>query len=223
VANAVTRLGVDYPVALDDDMTIWNAFANQYWPADYIYDRGGHQVSVHFGEGGYGETEDLLRKLLGLPASAPRAAVGAAQGGSASDAVKTRETYVGGARGADGFASPEPLIAGRGTFTRPASLATNEHALDGDWIVAAEYAEAASRGAAIVLRYVAGQVNLVMSTATGEAIDVSVQIDDRPPTTVTVHDSDMYVLVTDPHVGPHLLRLTATAPGLRAYAFTFGG
>ena len=50
VRNAVKKLGVDYPVALDDDMTIWNAFANQYWPADYLYDRSGHQAEVHFGE-----------------------------------------------------------------------------------------------------------------------------------------------------------------------------
>ncbi|MCU1360247.1 MAG: alkyl hydroperoxide reductase/Thiol specific antioxidant/Mal allergen, partial [Ilumatobacteraceae bacterium] len=82
VAKAVTKLGVDYPVALDDDMAIWHEFANQYWPADYIFDRSGHEADTHFGEGGYDDTENLLRKLLGVAASSPRAVVKGSEGGT---------------------------------------------------------------------------------------------------------------------------------------------
>lgn len=222
VAKAVTKLGVDYPVALDDDMTIWNAFANQYWPADYIYDRSGKQVSVHFGEGGYTETENLLRKLLGVASDSARAKVGAAEGGAAGP-NNTPETYNGSLNGSERFASPQPLVDGTATFTAPATLSGGQHALDGAWKVQPEYVESAAAGSAIVLRYTAGQVNLVMSTATGAPIDVTVQVDDRSPVTVTVKDPDLYPLVDDASSGTHTLRLTATAPGVRAFAFTFGG
>src|SRR5262249_56551017 len=63
VRRAVKRLGVDYPVALDDDMTIWNQFGNQYWPADYLFSRSNRQAEVHFGEGGYTQTENEIRNL----------------------------------------------------------------------------------------------------------------------------------------------------------------
>ena len=84
------KLGVDYPVALDDDMTIWNDFENQYWPADYLYDRNGRQASVHFGEGGYEKTEDEIRRLLAIPAAAPHAVVKGDEGGSVGSPIRRR-------------------------------------------------------------------------------------------------------------------------------------
>jgi thiol-disulfide isomerase/thioredoxin len=223
VAAAAKKLGVDYPIALDDDMTIWNAFGNQYWPADYIYGRDGKQASVHFGEGGHDDTETLLRQLLGVSSSSPRAVVGQMEGGTDGPDTLTPETYNGSERGEASFASPQTLTDGQATFTAPASLNTDEHALDGTWLVADEYVQSAAPGAAIVLRYNAGQVNLVLATADGSPIALSVQVDDRPATTVTVQASDLYSLVADPSVGTHTLRLTAQAAGLQAYAFTFGG
>jgi thiol-disulfide isomerase/thioredoxin len=223
VERAVKDLGVDYPVALDDDMTIWNAFGNQYWPADYIFDRSGHEADVHFGEGGYSATEDTIRKLLGVPASAPRAVVGHQEGGTDGPSTITPETYIGSARGAEGYASPQPLADGPATFTAPAALALNDHALQGPWVVSDEYVQSAAAGSTIVLHYVAGQVNLVLATAAGQPVDVSVQVDDRPATHVTVSDADLYSLVADPSDGEHTLRVTAAGPGLQAYAFTFGG
>ncbi len=86
-----------------------------------------------------------------------------------------------------------------------------------------EYVQSAAAGSTIVLHYVAGQVNLVLATATGQPVDVSVQVDDRPTTHVTVSDADLYSLVADPSDGEHTLRVTAAGPGLQAYAFTFGG
>jgi ubiquinone biosynthesis protein UbiJ len=83
--------------------------------------------------------------------------------------------------------------------------------------------ESAAPGSTIVLRYEAGQVNLVMATADQQPIDVKVQVDDQPPTTVRVQASDLYALVTSHDTGTHLLRVTAGAAGLQAYAFTFGG
>ena len=222
VRNAVKKLGVDYPVALDDDMTIWNAFANQYWPADYLYDRSGHQAEVHFGEGGYDGTETEIRRLLGVKASSSRAHVRGHEGGTDGPVDITPETYNGSERGAERFVSPQELVDGTHTFSAPGALQTGDHALIGPWKVAPQYVESAGPGASLVLRYVAGQVNLVMATANGGPIDVTVQVDDQSPKTVRVHAADLYNLV-DAKVGTHTVRITPAAPGLQAYAFTFGG
>src|SRR6478735_9519534 len=65
VRSAVRRLGVTYPVALDNNYGTWNAFRNQYWPAKYLIDRSGHLRYYHFGEGSYDTTEARIRTLLG--------------------------------------------------------------------------------------------------------------------------------------------------------------
>ena len=224
VQAAVAKLGVDYPVALDDDMAIWSAFANSYWPADYIYDRKGHQASVHFGEGDYAHTEDVLRGLLGVAKdSAARAVVKGTEGGSDGSAGITEETYNGSERGRAKFASPQQLVDGPGTFTAPATLQQGEHALSGRWNVTGQYVESAEAGATITLQYLAGEANLVLATASGGPIDLRVSVDGGPPTIVHVRAADLYNLVTSDREAPHTLTLTATAPGLHAFAFTFGG
>jgi thiol-disulfide isomerase/thioredoxin len=221
VRRAVKELKVDYPVALDDDMRIWNAFANQYWPADFLYDRSGRQAATHIGEGGYAGTERRIRQLLGVASGSPHAVVGKTNGTPGAAGV-TPETYNGSARGQIGFVSPQFLDNGTRTYTAPFDIPRDAHALVGAWTVTPEYIESAAPGAAIVLRYHAAEANLVMAT-TGGPVAITVQVDDRTPTTMTVTDADLYRLVQDPAAGTHTLRLTATAPGLRAYAFTFGG
>jgi thiol-disulfide isomerase/thioredoxin len=223
VRRAVGKLGVDYPVALDDDMDIWTAFANQYWPADYIYGRNGRQASVHFGEGDYAATENELRRLLGVAGTSPRSTPHGHEGGSATTPGLTDETYNGSERGEVGSVSAPPLADGENTFTVDPTLPPGNHGLSGRWEVTGQYVESRAPDAAIVLGYHAGQVNLVMSTADGDPIDVRVQVDDRPATTVRVKDADLYSLVDDAKTATHTVRVTATAPGLRAFAFTFGG
>jgi thiol-disulfide isomerase/thioredoxin len=219
VAAAVQRLGVTWPVALDDDMTIWNAFNNQYWPAKYLADRQGHIRYTHFGEGEYSKTEDAIRALLGLPASAPRATPPPAtpdvrvQDASAS---VTAETYLGTERG-----------SGAATLT-------------GNWQSNPQEIQATAAGASIDLPYQAREVNLVMATTGGAArpIDVLVTVDGRPlspayrtsetrvdssgRTYVQVGAADLYRLVFGPGIEQHTVHLTAEAPGLQAFAFTFG-
>jgi thiol-disulfide isomerase/thioredoxin len=223
VQQAVTKLGVDWPVAFDDNMRIWNAFGNQYWPADYIYDRQDRQVSVHFGEGGYQDTENLVRKLLAVPANSPRATVSAADSSSTDNTPDmTPETYNGAERGAANYASPQPLVDGPNTFTAPGQLDTDQHALIGPWLISDEYVQSNGPGAAIQLRYYAGEVNLVLGTADGQPADVQVQVDSNPPTTVHVTTDDLYNLVKSPIVGTHTVTVTPSRPGVQAYAFTFG-
>ncbi|MHA6205271.1 redoxin family protein [Dyella soli] len=65
VEAAIHALGVTWPVAMDNDYRIWNAYGNQYWPAIYLIDRDGRVVYRHFGEGNYDVTEQRIRQLLG--------------------------------------------------------------------------------------------------------------------------------------------------------------
>ncbi|MGH9005371.1 MAG: redoxin family protein, partial [Acidimicrobiia bacterium] len=101
VERAVGRLNVTWPVALDDDMAIWGAFSNRYWPAKWITDRQGRIRFFHAEEGNYAQTEDVIRALLGIGSSEPKAK-DPKQPGPAPDAVVsaiTQETYLGTERG----------------------------------------------------------------------------------------------------------------------------
>lgn len=76
VRKSVARLGLNYPIAIDNDYAIWRAFDNQYWPAHYLVDARGQIRYSHFGEGAYEEQEQVIRGLLDearMAAPAPRA------------------------------------------------------------------------------------------------------------------------------------------------------
>jgi thiol-disulfide isomerase/thioredoxin len=63
---ALSRYQITWPVAMDNEYRVWNAYGNRYWPAIYLIDRDGHVVYSHVGEGDYEETERRVRTLLGL-------------------------------------------------------------------------------------------------------------------------------------------------------------
>ncbi len=252
VEDAVKRYDVTWPVALDDDMIIWKRFANQYWPADYISDRQGHIRYTHFGEGDYTNTENVIRKLLGIPAASPRAEK--VSGGASPSLQHNPETYLGLQYQIPGL----PLIdlrAGSYDYPMPApgSLAAPQFGPDGEvalvpgktsgallgrWTVDAEKATSDAAVATILLAVHAKEVNLVMATANGRPSDVLVRLDGEPVpvadrgaavhvdengrTLVTVHAPDMYRLVSSATAADHLLSVSTTAPGLEAYDFTFG-
>jgi thiol-disulfide isomerase/thioredoxin len=212
VSRAVERLDVTWPVAFDDDMAIWNSFANRYWPAKYVTDRRGRVRYVHFGEGAYRETEDVLRELLGVAATASRAASPDEPAASVDTRI-TPETYLGEDRG------------------------PGDAKIAGAWRRDGEHVESAASGATIELAYRAREVNLVMEPV-GAAVDVVVELDGRPlparyrtsqtqidaagRTFVRVDQPDLFRLVLGPSVENHTVRLTPQAAGVRAFAFTFG-
>jgi AhpC/TSA family len=66
VRRAVERLGIAYPVAIDARLELWDLYGNQGWPARYLWDQSGYLVSMHYGEGGYEETEREIQELLGV-------------------------------------------------------------------------------------------------------------------------------------------------------------
>jgi len=65
VQAALRRHGILYPVAQDNESQTWNAYRNQYWPAQYVIDQTGKIVYRHDGEGQYDTIEQTIQRLLG--------------------------------------------------------------------------------------------------------------------------------------------------------------
>jgi hypothetical protein len=64
VKEALVRLDVPYPVALDNDWKTWRAYRNRYWPAMYLIDKAGEVRYLHIGEGDYDRTQEVIEALL---------------------------------------------------------------------------------------------------------------------------------------------------------------
>ena len=182
VKSAAGSLGIDYPVAVDDNLATWDAYNNEYWPAEYLIDPTGDVRAYDFGEGGYGTMESNIRMLLaanGVTDLPPRTDV--PDKTPTSDAI-TPESYVG----------YEPARQrgrhGRGRRTRrvvyhaPSTIPSNSLAFGGTWTVHSEEATAGP-DATLGLHFTADDVYLVM----GGQGTVDVSDNGRHLTTVDVH------------------------------------
>jgi cytochrome c biogenesis protein CcdA/thiol-disulfide isomerase/thioredoxin len=160
VRRAVDELGIRYPVALDNDYATWNAFANRYWPAKYFIDRRGHIRFVHFGEGEYERSEQVIRSLLAEGGRGPSGKAPRRRGADASHLV-TPESYLGWQR-LDRYAG-SPIVPGRfAEYRFPATPLELSHlAYDGLWRVEGERIVSGG-GARLLLRFVARAVHLVL-------------------------------------------------------------
>jgi hypothetical protein len=219
-----------WPVALDDNMKIWKAFGNQYWPADYVADRTGRLRYTHFGEGDYTNTENVLRTLLGVPPTSPRANPQHPE--STAAATVNPETYLGTQQ------TTADVASGVHTYRDPGALPAPEVALRGTWDGESERVTAVQAGASIVLGVHASEVNLVLAKQGGAPIDAVVLLNGKPVpkrargaaitvdakgnTVVKVDAPDMYRLTLTPTVEDYTLTIIASQPGLEAYDFTFG-
>ena len=204
-------LGLEYPIALDNDFDTWQAWHNQYWPAKYLIDRDGHVRYFHFGEGEYAETEEAIRELLGtgLPrASNPREA-------ESDGLLVTPETYLGYERLAR-YGGEKVAPGEEQAYRLPARLYASEFAFGGNWKVEDERAVAGD-DARLRLSYRAHDVFLVLSGI--GAVDVLV--DGKRERRVQVRGDRLYTLVDRVEGGEHLLELRV-GRGVAAYAFTFG-
>jgi cytochrome c biogenesis protein CcdA/thiol-disulfide isomerase/thioredoxin len=228
VEEAIERNGIRYPVAQDNEQATWSAYGNQYWPAEYFIDADGNVRYVHFGEGEYGEKEQVIRQLLAEAGDRVGRRMSGARGLEPSAGVTTPETYLGDAR-AERFTNPE-LSPGLHDFSAPRRVPPNEWAYRGPWRI--EFHSATAAGGSLELNFGARHVYLVLGTVDGKPRGVKVLLDGKPIDaaeagadvhggTVTVRSQRLYDLVDLSRVEHHVLRLEPEA-GVMGYAFTFG-
>jgi thiol-disulfide isomerase/thioredoxin len=188
VENAVRNLNVTFPVAIDSKYGIWQAFNNQYWPAQYLVDAKGRIRYHHFGEGDYGEIERAIQELLkengatGLaPDTGSVSGVGIEAAPDWTDG-RSPETYLG-YRQAQNFASPEKLHKdSTQEFSVPSKLSLNHWALSGTWNVDAESAVAQAVPGKVVFRFHSRDLHLILAPAIdGKPVRFVVRLDGAAP------------------------------------------
>jgi cytochrome c biogenesis protein CcdA/thiol-disulfide isomerase/thioredoxin len=240
VAAAVKRLGVTYPVALDDDYAIWQGFNNEYWPAHYFIDAQGRIRHHHYGEGGYAASEDVIRRLLtdagykNLPGGYVQPGAKGAEAAASGDGSRSPETYVGYAR-AENFASGPVAHDDAFVYRAPATLAPNQWALGGRWTVHPQDAVLERAGGRITYRFRGRDLHLVLGPGKdGKPVRFRVTLDGKAPGADHGMDTDadgngtvtsqrLYQLVRQAHgTGERVFEISFLDPGVHAYAFTFG-
>lgn len=213
VRSAAKELGVGWPIALDNDYATWNAYSNNYWPAEYLIDQSGVVRYVHYGEGNYDETSRHIATLLNKGTAA---ALPADDSGTATGAT-TPESYIGYARA--NRVSNGPVA--RDTdhrYTAGTNLPLDWFEFSGDWNVSAESARAEAPEAALTLRFRASKVFLVLS---GRGTVVPTLDGVSQPAITVSGPPRLYTLVSGAYRADSRLDLRFSR-GLSAYAFTFG-
>jgi cytochrome c biogenesis protein CcdA/thiol-disulfide isomerase/thioredoxin len=219
VRDAIAQNRLRYPVAQDNDYKTWNAWGNQYWPAEYLIDAKGRVRYVHFGEGDDAKTEAAIRSLL-AEAGAESLGADARVGATVKPGKEaTPETYLGSAR-AQGWVPNQPSNGLHDYTGAGRPLLRSRFAFTGHWKVTDEAATALG-GASIDARVQAKNVYLVLSSQGDRPRPLRVELDGKPLRTVTVRRQRLYTLVSLPKTEEHHLTLRF-APGISGYAFTFG-
>ena len=240
VRQFAKTMGIEYPIAIDNDRAIWNGFANHYWPALYFLDATGRMRNHHFGEGNYEQSETTIRQLLadggnrGIRQRGPVGARGPEVGADWRN-LKSPETYIGHAK-AEHFASPGGAAVNTPqTYQLPERLRLNRWALFGQWTVTSEAATLNAAGGRIAYRYHARDVHLILGPVSqGQSVRFRVFLDQEPVR--SAHGTDVddrgYGRVAEPRLY-QLIRQTGLIrerqfeiefldAGVVAYAFTFG-
>jgi hypothetical protein len=241
IRRALSEMRVEYPIAIDSDYAVWEAFANRYWPALYLIDAEGRIRHHKFGEGEYERSERVIQRLLadaGVEGVArdivPIDGVGAEAAADWGN-LRSPETYVGYGQ-TESFASPGGIVPEQHhVYGVPDRLGVNEWGLSGDWTVKTEYAVSNKPNGKIAFRFDARDVHLVMgpSYETG-SIPFRVFIDGEAPgeaagTDVTADGAGkldfprMYQLIRQRGpIAPRLFEIEFEEPRAEGFAFTFG-
>ena len=239
VEQAVGDLGISYPVALDNQYAIWNAFKNEYWPAHYLIDAQGRMRHQHFGEGGYEDTEREIQTLLkeaGHPAAASALVDVSGTGATAAsaDTPRSPETYLGYAR-EENLASPEQIRQDQpGQYSIPRALVLDHWALSGKWRISTEAAVLQAPGGAISYHFQGRDLHLVLGSDDGKPLRFRVTLDGAAPGAAhgadinetgngVVHGQRLYQLIRQKgDIRDHTFRIEFPDAGAEAFAFTFG-
>jgi cytochrome c biogenesis protein CcdA/thiol-disulfide isomerase/thioredoxin len=218
VQQAIDSDGLRYPVVQDNNLGTWNAWGNQYWPAEYLIDATGQVRHAQFGEGDYAGSEKAVRALLVEAGATNLPRPMTAKAIMPSNDLGTPETYLNDER-QQGFVPR--LMPGVHDYDGPQSVGVNVFSLRGRWNVGQQSATAVAPGASIHAGFQAANVYLVMTSAGNAPRNVRVSLDGRPNKTITVRGQQLYTLVSLRTAGRHTLAVDVPQ-GVSAYDFTFG-
>jgi hypothetical protein len=241
VTTAVKQLGITYPVAVDSNLTIWQAFNNEYWPAEYLIDTNGHIRSQNSGEGDYAASEVKIQQLLAeagnqnIPTGTVNPSAGGVEQAADAQDMDSPETYVGYSRG-ENFASPQTVapdaVAG---YTLPANPQLNQWGLQGQWNIGGAEAVLNAAPGAVLYHFHARDLHLVLGPAAGNhPIRFRVLIDGAAPGNDHGTDTDaqgygvvqnirLYQLVRQSGtVRDRVFTIEFLDPGVQVFSFTFG-
>ncbi len=236
VYAAVQEFGIKYPVALDNNYSTWDAYGNEYWPADYIIDKNGDIRYESFGEGNYNQTESVIRALLinaGYPIQSNFTDVPL---GVNFSGIRSPEIYLGYAKAREPIGSPQGFLPNQ-TVDYPQQNITQVNTVyfSGKWYNAPD-GMVAVNDSKIFLIYSAEKVNVVAGLYGTNKSVISIMLDGKNlaqaylgsdarlngnVATVNVTGSRLYNLVSAPAYGAHEIEISAS-PGFKIYTFTFG-
>ena len=231
VASAIKRYGIPYPVALDNNYSTWNAYNNQYWPAEYLIDATGHIRRTEFGEGNYGESEQAIRTLLSN-AGAKITVAPSDLPDTTPTTQLTPETYFGSNRAQFGYPTPNYP---NGVFTIPTQkvVPLDQFAFGGKWLIQPEFAEA-SKGATLTEHFDPSKVFLILNPKAGLSNEVAVTYNGKPLTgalagsdvvngVIKVDSDRLYnIFNSGAKNSDGTLQFTFLNEGIQAFTFTFG-
>lgn len=232
VAHAIAQYHIRYPVAQDNNYATWNAYSNQYWPAEYLIDVHGNLRRTHFGEGEYDQSEKAIQQLLEEAGNKVNTSLVHVVDQTPRTQLSP-ETYLGSLRMQYYYPSQQ-LANGSHVLNVSTALDLNTFSLGGTWAISDEYAMNEKNGV-LTYNFIANKVFLVIRPSTSKGSDkVKVYLDgklvdnayagtDVLNGVVTVNQERLYHLI-DLHQkdGTHILRLEFETPGTSVYAFTFG-
>lgn len=241
VRQAAKDLDVTFPVVLDSDRRIWNAFGNNAWPAFYFIGADGLLQGHVDGEERYDQSERLIQKLLAQAGPEVPSDLSAAVGGVGPQApadwreLGSGESYIG-YRQADAFVAPGGLRRDvEQVYHPPRLLPLNRWSLAGAWTVGEEFATAAGPSGKIAHRFHARDLHMVLTpSAPKRPVRFRVRLDGAPPGddhgwdvapdgSGTIKAPRMYQLVRQARpVTDRTFEIEFLDPGVRAYVFTFG-
>jgi hypothetical protein len=240
IRAAVQEMNVTYPVAIDSDYAVWEAFSNHYWPAVYVADAQGELQHQQFGEGRYDECERVIQKLLresGRDVGDDLVSVSPTGFEVQADweNLESPETYLGYQQGRN-FASTDGAERDEArTYVTPDRLERNQWALAGDWTIESGLSVSNTAGGRVAYRFHARDVNLVIGPRErGASVPFHVRLDGEPPGNARGFDVDqegngtlseqrLHQLIREPgSIEDRTFEIEFLAPGAEAYCFTFG-
>jgi cytochrome c biogenesis protein CcdA/thiol-disulfide isomerase/thioredoxin len=230
VRQAIRSDGIDYPVVQDNKYGTWNAWQNEYWPAEYLIDAKGQVRHVQFGEGDYKQSEAAVRALLADAGATSLPPPMTATAIMASAGLGTAETYLDTQPRQQDFATK--LVTGNHDYPGASSLSLNEFALKGPWNASQESITVTGSGASISGAVQAAKVYLVLTSNGNVPRQGRVLLDGQPiPNAhagadvknglLTVTGERLYSLVAFP-TAQQFTFTVQLPPGVSAYDFTFG-